>query len=71
MLKTGGIDQFEQIARSPSWIWEGPRYGVTINRAVGEFSRGPDSVHIQVPGHLAPGSVSVRNRTWIEQSASE
>ena len=32
---------------------------------------GPDSVHVQVPGRLAPGLVTVRTRTWIEQVASE
>ena len=32
---------------------------------------GPDSLHVQVPAGLAPGSVSVRTRTWIEQTASE
>jgi hypothetical protein len=32
---------------------------------------GPDGVHVQVPARLAPGSVSVRTRTWIEQTASE
>ena len=37
--ETGGIGQFEPIARPPSWIWERPRYGVTIHRAVGECSR--------------------------------
>jgi HEAT repeat protein len=32
---------------------------------------GPDGVHVQVPGRLAPGLVTVRTRTWIEQVASE
>lgn len=32
---------------------------------------GPVSVHVQVPPGLAPGSVSVRTRTWIEQTGSE
>ena len=40
------------------------------NVAVISEARGPDSVHIQVPVRLRPGAVSVRNRTWIEQTAS-
>ena len=32
---------------------------------------GPDGVHVQVPAVMKPGLVSVRNRTWIEQTASE
>ena len=32
---------------------------------------GPDRVHVQVPTAMKPGLVSVRNRTWIEQAASE
>jgi hypothetical protein len=32
---------------------------------------GPDRVHVQVPTAMKPGLVSVRNRTWIEQTASE
>jgi hypothetical protein len=32
---------------------------------------GPDGVHVEVPGRLSPGTVTVRTRTWIEQAASE
>ena len=32
---------------------------------------GPDGVHLQVPTAMKPGLVSVRNRTWIEQTVSE
>ena len=28
-------------------------------------------MHVQVPTAMKPGLVSVRNRTWIEQTASE
>ncbi len=32
---------------------------------------GPERVHVQVPAGVAAGSISVRTRTWIEQTASE
>jgi hypothetical protein len=32
---------------------------------------GPDRVHVQVPAAMKPGPISVRTRTWIEQTASD
>lgn len=41
------------------------------NVAVINQTTGHDRLHVQVPMGLAPGKVSVRTRTWIEQTASE
>lgn len=63
----GDQDVAFEIRRADRIEVEFRQRGITI---ISEVS-GIDGVHVQVPKGLAPGSVSVRTRTWIEQTVSE
>ena len=39
--------------------------------AITSRTTGHDKVHVQVPDRLKPGTVEVRTRTWIQQTASD
>jgi hypothetical protein len=41
------------------------------DNAIVSQAGGPDRVHVQVPAAMKPGPISVRTRTWIEQTASD